>query len=80
MFYVYILKSQKDGSLYKGLTENLKKRLTEHNSGNGSVYSNKNRPYDLIWYCAFITKKKALDFEKYLKHGSGHAFTKRHLV
>ena len=79
MFYVYILISKKDGSLYKGLTKNLKKRLTEHNSGK-SVYSSSKRPYELIWYCAFTSKKKALDFERYLKHGSGHAFTKKHLV
>lgn len=79
MFYVYILKSKKDESLYKGLTENLKKRLAEHNSGK-AVYSSSKRPYELIWYCAFNSKKKALDFERYLKHGSGHAFTKRHFT
>jgi predicted GIY-YIG superfamily endonuclease len=79
MFYVYILISKKDGSLYKGLTKNLKKRLTEHNSGK-AVYSSSKRPYDLIWYCAFTSKKKALDFERYLKHGSGFAFTNRHLI
>ncbi len=34
----------------------------------------------LIWYCAFRDKKKALDFEKYLKVGSGHAFARKRFV
>ena len=79
MFYVYILKSLKDGSLYVGSTGDLKKRVNEHNNGNAK-YSKTKRPYKLIWYCAFRDKTKALIFEKYLKHGSGHAFTKKHLI
>jgi predicted GIY-YIG superfamily endonuclease len=31
MFYVYVLKSDKDGSLYIGYTDDLKRRLVEHN-------------------------------------------------
>ncbi len=79
MYYVYILKSLKDESLYFGSTENLKKRLNEHNTGK-SIYSTTKKPYKLIWYCAFPNKTQALIFEKYLKHGSGHAFSKKHLV
>lgn len=79
MYYVYILKSLKDESLYIGSTENLKKRFTEHNSGK-ATYSATKEPYKLIWYCAFPNKTQSLVFEKYLKHGSGHAFTKKHLV
>ncbi|MEN9561359.1 MAG: hypothetical protein RIQ56_632 [Candidatus Parcubacteria bacterium] len=79
MYFVYILESQKDGSSYVGLTENIKKRLTEHNSG-GATYSRSKRPYILKWFCAFPTKSRATAFEKYLKHGSGHAFTKKHLL
>lgn len=78
MHYVYILKSQKDETLYKGTTLDLKRRLREHNSG-ASEYSDAKRPYSLVWYCAFPNKTKALIFEKYLKHGSGHAFAKKHL-
>lgn len=79
MYYVYILKSQKDSSLYFGSTENVKQRLSEHNSGKAK-YSSTKRPFKLIWFCAFPNKKQALNFEKYLKHGSGHAFANRHLV
>lgn len=79
MYYVYIIQSKKDNSYYKGITEDVEQRLNEHNSGS-SKYSSSKKPYKLIWYCAFLSKEKALQFEKYLKHGSGHAFTKKHLI
>jgi putative endonuclease len=79
MYYVHILKSKLDNSLYKGSTNNLKERLAEHNSGSARYTSTK-KPYQLVWYCAFPTKTQALKFEKYLKHGSGHAFAKKHLL
>ncbi len=79
MFYVYILQSKKDLSYYTGITEDLKKRIIEHNSGSAK-YSKTKRPYKIVWYCCFLEKAKALDFEKYLKHGSGFAFSKKHLI
>jgi len=78
MHYVYILQSQKDGSRYIGVTADLKKRFQEHNSGKAK-YSNTKRPYQIVWYCAFLEKQKAHEFEKYLKSSSGYAFTKKHL-
>ncbi|OIO48812.1 MAG: excinuclease ABC subunit C [Parcubacteria group bacterium CG1_02_42_13] len=79
MYYVYVIKSERDGSYYKGVTENLKQRFQDHNTGS-TRYSSSKRPYKLVWFCAFPNKTKALKFEKYLKHGSGHAFTKKHLL
>lgn len=79
MYYVYILESEKDLSYYTGITENLKERIKEHNSGS-SKYSPTKRPYKLVWFCCFHNKTKALTFEKYLKHGSGFTFARKHLV
>ena len=79
MYYVYIIKSEKDGSYYTGVTRNLRKRLREHNEGKVKSTSFKN-PYTLIWYCAFRSKEKAIDFEKYLKTGSGIAFRNKRLL
>jgi putative endonuclease len=79
MHYVYIIQSKIDGSYYKGYTEDLKRRFAEHNRGDVKFTSVK-MPYELIWYSAFINKKKALNFEKYLKQGSGFAFAKKRLV
>jgi len=79
MYKVYILQSLKDGSFYTGMTENVAERLKEHNSGS-SKYSSTKRPYKLVWYCNFKNKLRALQFEKYLKHGSGFAFARKHLI
>ena len=79
MYKVYILESLKDGSRYVGVTEDVAKRLDEHNTGSAK-YSNSKRPYKLVWYCVFENKTKALQFEKYLKQSSGFAFTNKHLI
>lgn len=79
MFYVYILKSEKDGSFYTGFTTDLKSRIKQHNSG-FNLYSSSKRPFLLEWYCAFREKDKALEFEKYLKHGSGYAFARKRFI
>ena len=79
MFYVYILKSFKDNSFYTGFSEDLKKQFQNHNS-KGQTYSSKKASFELIWYCSFKDKLKALKFEKYLKSGSGFAFARKRLV
>jgi predicted GIY-YIG superfamily endonuclease len=78
MWYVYILKC-KNGKPYVGCTGNLKERLKRHHAGR--VYYTRTRlPVELLFYCAFPDKYKAFFFEKYLKSGSGRAFTKRRLI
>jgi predicted GIY-YIG superfamily endonuclease len=78
MYYVYILQLR-DKSYYIGYSSNLKKRIKDHNQG--LVSSTKNlRPVNLIFYCAFSNKKKATDFEKYLKSSSGYAFRNKYLI
>lgn len=79
MYYTYIIQSKKDSSFYVGSTADFKKRLEEHNRGQ-TKYTSTKAPFELVWYCAFNNKKKSLSFEKYLKHGSGFAFTRKHLV
>ena len=79
MYIVYILKSLKTKKYYTGVTDDLKRRLQEHNSGN-SDYTSWSGPYQLIWYGVFREKKKAYNFETYLKSSSGFAFRNKHLV
>lgn len=70
MFYVYIIKSQKDDSLYKGKTDDLRERFHAHNSG--KVKSTKSyRPWTLIYYEAFTNKLDAAREEAFLKSGKG---------
>jgi len=80
MWYVYIIKSiSSPEQEYIGSTSDLKQRFFDHNSGK-SIHTSKFLPWELIWYCAFPDKYKALDFEKYLKSHSGRAFAKKRLV
>ena len=70
MYYVYILKSEKDNGLYIGYSNNLKRRFVEHNKG--MSLSTKNRvPFKLIYYEAFSNSTDARNREKYLKSGYG---------
>ncbi len=49
MFYVYIIKSKKDNNIYIGYTNDLIRRLKEHNSGK-SKYTKDKFPYELVYY------------------------------
>ena len=78
MFYVYVLRSDKDGLLYTGATGDLKARLEEHKAGR--VTSTKNRlPVGLIYYEACLSQTDAFRREKYLKTGPGKRYLKNRL-
>ena len=80
MYYIYMIQSKKyPKQIYTGFSENTNSRLEDHNKGK-SLYTNKFKPWKLIYYCVFINKKKALDFEKYLKTASGIAFRNKRLI
>lgn len=76
MFYVYVLYSLKSKRLYKGITSDLDQRFREHNNGIGGSYTKKNRPFKLIFYEAFLSKKDALKQEKFYKSGYGREVLK----
>jgi predicted GIY-YIG superfamily endonuclease len=79
MKYVYILQSQLDAKrFYTGITDDLKARLSMHNSG-GVTHTAKYRPWCIKSYVAFTVESRASAFERYLKSGSGRAFAKKHL-
>lgn len=66
MFYVYVLVSKKDGELYMGSTNDLKKRFAEHNLGR--VQSTATRlPLLLIYYEAYAVEEDARLREQRLK-------------
>ena len=79
MHYVYLLESvHRPQQRYVGHTDDLKRRLREHNDGK-SPHTAKHRPWNLVSYHAFPDEKRAVEFEHYLKTDSGRAFAKRHL-
>ena len=79
MFYTYVLFNKVTGRYYIGYTPDLRKRLDKHYSG--KVLSTKsNVNYRLVSFIGFVNRVDALDFEKYLKSGSGVAFMNKHFL
>lgn len=73
-----MLQSKKDGNWYTGFTNDLKKRIQEHN--NGLVFSTKNRvPWKLIYYEGCLHERDACARGKYLKSGMGKRYIKNRL-
>jgi len=70
-FFVYILHSDKDGSLYVGQTEELAKRLIQHNSPNRKSYTAKRVPWMLVHCEEHETRSKATRRERFLKSHAG---------
>ena len=78
-YYTYVLKSEKDKNFYVGYTNNIKRRLNEHN--NGKVKSTINRrPLILVYWEGCLTQKDALKREKYLKTAWGKRYIKNRLL
>jgi putative endonuclease len=79
MHYVYLLQSKKDNYIYIGNTDNLERRLSEHNSGN-NIATKRHKPFELVYYEAYLDKRDVLDRENKLKHhGSVIGHLKRRL-
>ena len=77
--FVYILRSATDASRhYTGITSDVSARLEWHNHGPCGCTVH-NRPWSLAVAIEFPNEQTARRFEKYLKSGSGRAFSKRHL-
>ncbi len=77
MYYVYLIQSESaPDQRYTGFTADLKKRLADHNAGQ-SVHTAKYIPWGLVSYHAFADKRRAQEFEHYLKTGSGQAFANK---
>ncbi|NQV13318.1 MAG: GIY-YIG nuclease family protein [Parcubacteria group bacterium] len=76
-YYTYVL-SSKDGRLYVGYSENIRKRVAEHQRG--LVRSTKSyRPWQLVYYEACLEKEDAIKREKQFKTGFGRAYLKRRI-
>jgi putative endonuclease len=73
MYFVYVLRSLKDGRLYIGMTEDVPSRLKRHSEG--KVTSTRHRrPLVLVYTESYNSRAEARRREKFLKSGPGHAF------
>ncbi len=74
-YFVYVLKSKSVDRFYTGFTENLSKRIKEHNYG--KVKSTKAYlPYELVYYETFENKTEARKRELFFKTGIGRKIVK----
>jgi putative endonuclease len=70
MYYVYILRSLKDGRLYTGVTADLAQRLIEHNIGKNKATRHR-RPLVLVYSEEYSSRSEAVRREYYLKSKKG---------
>ena len=66
MNYTYIVECA-DGSLYCGWTNNLEKRIADHNAGRGAKYTKARLPVKLVYHETFDTKEEAMSREWHIK-------------
>lgn len=76
--FVYILNSERQPErYYTGLTSDVAARVAAHNAGL-STHTSTGRPWRLVVSVEFSNPERAEAFERYLKSGSGRAFSSRH--
>jgi len=75
MFFVYALKSDIRNYIYVGLTDNVERRFSQHNSGYEKT-TKPYRPFKLLLVESFSTRELARSREKYLKSGVGKEYLK----
>lgn len=68
MYYVYVLKSEKDGRFYFGYSSNLKQRFIAHNKGRVR-YTRNFKPWKLVYYEAYVSERYARYRERQIKYG-----------
>ena len=73
MFTVYILQSQSLNRYYVGYTNDLERRLTEHNRKKGK-YTDSGIPWQLVYHETYSTKTEAMEREKFIKLKKSRTF------
>ncbi len=65
-WYTYILKCA-DGTFYTGMTNDLEKRLSNHNKGTAAKYTRCRLPVELVWHTQCESRSEALKKESEIK-------------
>ena len=67
-YYVYILASSKNGTIYIGVTDNLRRRVQEHTDGDTEGFTKKYSVKSLVYFEETSSIEAAIAREKQLKH------------
>jgi len=76
MYYVYAIKSLKKNWLYVGITDNLERRLNQHNKGQNRS-TKPYVPFELVYFEEVLNRESAREREKYLKTASGKRWLRK---
>ena len=66
-YFVYILASKRNGTLYTGMTSKLSDRITQHRNGLGSTFTARYRVHRLMYYESYDDPSEAIRREKNIK-------------
>ena len=69
-YFVYILASGKNGTLYTGVTNDMLRRISEHKQELTKGFTSRYGVKRLVWYEAHMTARDAIQREKNIKHWS----------
>jgi len=75
MYFVYALKSLNRNYIYIGISDNLKRRIKQHNRGYNKT-TNPYKPFYILLIEKYMTRPEARRREKYLKSGCGKEYLK----
>lgn len=65
---VYILASERNGTLYSGVTSNLLERVWQHKNNQVDGFTKKYKIHHLVWYEPHVSMESAIAREKALKY------------
>ncbi len=69
-YFVYIMASQKNGTLYVGVTNDLVRRVFEHREGSVAGFTKRYDVKDLVYFEEHDDPRNAIQREKNIKHWS----------
>ena len=75
-YYVYAIYNQDKSYIYVGLTDNLQRRINQHNKGYNRT-TKPYKPFKILTTEKFGNRKEARKREKYLKSGCGKEYLKK---
>ena len=72
-YFVYIMASKRNGTLYTGVTNDIFRRANEHAHGIGGAFTKRYRCKILVWYQSYQSVEEAIHREKMIKKGTRKA-------
>ena len=79
MYYIYAIRSLTYGNRYIGSTDDIDRRVSEHNRGK-CRYTKGRMPWKLVYKEVYESRSEVVKREKFLKSGKGREFLDKMLA